>query len=631
MAELQVPRKTIKEFLENKKFNFLIPGYQRPYSWTEVECGTLWDDLLAFAFPEENYSKFDNNDEYFLGPIETFLNEDRQMEVIDGQQRLISLMLLLRAFYNNYQNMQDPETLAMQGIIGRCIWKTDEFGNLLSSLKIDSESINDDDKQDFFSILTTGLIADSAEKISPSEGIVNDEKEIDLFANEVSKSNEKKEESNYVKNYRFFQMKVEEFIKKYPNYFSYLPARILNNVIIFPIETSSEESATDIFFTLNNRGLQLSDSDIFKFKFYKYYSKQTEKFANEAERKNFVKQQFDDVWKDLEKVCNKIFKKVSGNPLDELFIRYMYYERAKREIKDTTTISLRKFYENPNKKAKVIPENSSKEKYGILNEQTFRNLIDLADFWKDVYSLNNLRFSEDVLRRLFILKYAPNNLWTGITSVYFMINKDEDNLLNDDKFSSFLEKITAFIFAYAITNPGVNALRTPIYAEMVKLMKGENVDFCDHKFDAENTKNMFLNFAFYNSKPITKALLTWWAFHTPQQKLTINSKYQIEHIFANNRNSDTLLEKDRESLGNKSLLESRINIRASDYRFADKKEYYLGQYQNKNGKKQEGTDIQELWQLANEKDDFTERDIAERNETIICSFIEHLRDNDLVY
>ena len=379
MAELQVSRKTIREFLENKKSNFLIPGYQRQYSWTEAECGTLWDDLLAFAFPEDDYSKFDNNDEYFLGPIETFLNENKQMEVIDGQQRLISLMLLLRAFYNKYQNMQDSETQAMQDIIGRCIWKTDEFGNLLTSLKIDSESINDDDKEDFFSILTTGLIDDSS-KTSTSKAVI-DKKEIDLFADEtqVSKSKEQ-EESNYVKNYRFFQMKIEEFIKKYPNYFSYLPARILNNVIIFPIETPSEESATDIFFTVNNRGLQLSDSDIFKFKFYKYYSKQADKFANEAERKNFMKQHFDGIWKDLEKVCNKIFKKVSGNPLDELFIRYMYYERAKREIKDTTTISLRKFYENPNKKAKVIPENSSKEKYGILNEQTFRKL-------------NNLRFS----------------------------------------------------------------------------------------------------------------------------------------------------------------------------------------------------------------------------------------------
>ncbi len=601
MAELQVSRKTIREFLESKKSNFLIPEYQRLYSWTEVECGTLWDDLFAFAFPEEDYSKFDNSDEYFLGPIETFLNEDKQMEIIDGQQRLTSLMLLLRAFYNKYQKMQDPRTLATRGIIERCIWKTDEFGNLLTesninSLKIDSKAISDEDKEDFFGIMSTGRIDDSSE-------------------------------SNYAKNYRFFQTKIDDLITNYPDYFSYLSARILNNTIILPIEASSAESAMDIFFALNNRGLQLSDSDIFKFKFYKYYSKQAENFIKDQSRKEeFIEQEFTQKWKNLEKTCNRIFKDVSGNPLDELFVRYMYYERAKRGIKDSTTIALRKFYENPDRKVNNITENSNNEKYYILNDQTFLNLIVLADFWKDVYSLNNLRFSEEVLRRLFILKYAPNNLWTGITSVYFMVNKDKNNLLNDNSFSLFLEKITAFILAYAITNPGVNALRTPIYAEMVKLVKGEDIDFYDHKFDIENTKNMFLNFTFYNLKPITKALLTWWAFHTPQQELTIGSRYQIEHIFANNRPSDNLSEKDRESLGNKSLLEKRINIRASDYRFCDKKKYYRGEYKNKNGKQQEKTSIVELLQLSDEKNDFTEKDIDERNKKIINSFIDHLRN-----
>ena len=186
----------------------------------------------------------------------------------------------------------------------------------------------------------------------------------------------------------------------------------------------------------------------------------------------------------------------------------MYYERAKRGIKDSTTIVLRRFYENPDRKVNNVTKNSNNEKYYILNDQTFLNLIVLADFWKDVYSLNNLRFSEEVLRRLFILRYAPNN--HGLVLLpYFMVNEDKNNLLNDDSFSLFLEKITAFILAYAITNPGVNALRTPIYAEMVKLVKGEDIDFCDHKFDIENTKNMFLNFTFYNLKPITKALLTW--------------------------------------------------------------------------------------------------------------------------
>ena len=473
-------------------------------------------------------------------------------------------------------------------------------GENANSLKIDSKAISDEDKEDLFTILTTGKIDDSFQ-------------------------------SNYAKNYRFFQKKIEELVADYPDYFSYLSARILNNVIILPIEASSEENATDIFFSLNNRGLQLSDSDIFKFKFYKYYSKQAEKITSDLkERDRIIEKNFTNRWKDLEKICNKIFKDVLGNPLDELFIRYMYYERAKRGIKDSTTIALRKFFENPDRKANNAYKNSKNEKYALLNDQTFSNLIKLADFWKDVYLLNNLRFSENVLRRLFILKYAPNNLWTGITSVYFMVNKDENNMLNDDDFSLFLEKITAFIFAYAITNPGVNALRTPIYAEMIKLVNKEPINFNDHKFDIENTRNMFLNFTFYNLKPITKSILTWWAFYDDNQELFIgDSKYQIEHIFANNRPSNELTEKSRESLGNKSLLEKRINIRASDYRFCDKKKYYQGEYKNKNGKKQDKTNIKELLLLANEKDDFTEFDIAERNEKIINCFIEHLKNNGL--
>ena len=68
---------------------------------------------------------------------------------------------------------------------------------------------------------------------------------------------------------------------------------------------------------------------------------------------------------------------------------------------------------------------------------------------------------------------------------------------------------------------------------------------------------------------------------------------------------------------------------SSDYRFCDKKKYYQGEYKNKNGKKQDKTNIKELLRLANEKDDFTEFDIAERNEKIINCFIEHLKNNGL--
>src|SRR5699024_7129079 len=91
---------------------FLIPDYQRPYAWTEDECITLWEDLLNFTIPDENAESFDTNDEYFLGPIVTFRNENNQLEIIDGQQRLTTLMLMLRAFYSRFEHPQDSKSIS---------------------------------------------------------------------------------------------------------------------------------------------------------------------------------------------------------------------------------------------------------------------------------------------------------------------------------------------------------------------------------------------------------------------------------------------------------------------------------------------------------------------------------------
>ena len=104
MSKLNVDQKSIKDLFQDKHADFLIPDYQRPYAWGEVECQTLWDDIFSFAFPDNDRTKFDRNNEYFLGPIVMFKNEGK-MEIIDGQQRLTTLMLLLRAFYVRFGNM----------------------------------------------------------------------------------------------------------------------------------------------------------------------------------------------------------------------------------------------------------------------------------------------------------------------------------------------------------------------------------------------------------------------------------------------------------------------------------------------------------------------------------------------
>jgi hypothetical protein len=211
--------------------------------------------------------------------------------------------------------------------------------------------------------------------------------------------------------------------------------------------------------------------------------------------------------------------------------------------------------------------------------------------------------------------------------------KDENGLLSEDEFYDFLSRITAFIWTYTITNPGVNALRTPIYAEMVNVVKGLSVSFNEYKFDAVAVENMFRNFGFYNVRPITKSMLAWWAFNNDNQKLlSLETVFETEHIFSRSRQEKERSlsnEKCLELLGNKTLLEKRINIRASDYRFEDKIKYYKGYTNNKNQIK-EGTQIQELIAFADTLKDFNETDINERDDKIISGFIDFLKANELV-
>lgn len=507
---LDINQRTVFELLSGKNSYFLIPDYQRPYAWEEAECATLWSDIHSFAFPDNDYSSFNEDDGYFLGPIVLFKNSDTKLEVIDGQQRLTTLMLLLRAFYHAYGNdMQDKKSLTVKRRIEQCLWKTDEFEEPdMSALKIDSETATDNDKDEFRDILLAGDAPDSLK-------------------------------SQYAINYRFFQDKISDFKDKTPDYFSFLPMRILQNCILLPIKAESQDTALRIFSTLNDRGKPLSDSDIFKAQLYKAFSD------------DGLKDEFIEDWKNLENLCGKIFQLTSDNPMDEIFTRYMYFERAKRGVRVSTLEGLRKFYEAGN--------------YELLKKyhhQTFSNIKALADFWNDVANQDGTKFSERVLRRLFVLHYAPNSMWTFITSVYFLQNRDSEGLLDDENFYEFLTKITAFIWAFTILRPGVNILRTPIFAEMLNIVNGRKVTFDGFAFNINELQNALNIYTFSNNRPITRSFLAWFAFTDPQQQIMpLETVLEIEHIYARNR---LPVPENIESIGNKSLLEKKINIRAAD-------------------------------------------------------------------
>ena len=86
---------TLLQFL-NKSPQFVIPIYQRTYSWTERECLQLWDDILRAGQDDEV-------DAHFVGSVVYIekglyqVSAQSPLLVIDGQQRLTTVSLLLEA------------------------------------------------------------------------------------------------------------------------------------------------------------------------------------------------------------------------------------------------------------------------------------------------------------------------------------------------------------------------------------------------------------------------------------------------------------------------------------------------------------------------------------------------------
>ena len=570
--QLNAEQKTINQIFTECKA-FLVPEYQRPYSWERDECLTLWQNLYEFAFPDENNIKnFDAESEtYFMGTILTFKNASKEYEVIDGQQRIVTFLLMLRAFYQAFSTAQDESIKNVRQKIEQCIWKTDEDEKPdKESPKLKYEVIADEDAAELRKILATGIPTD-------------------------------KNKSQYAVNYRLFKRWVEDLNAEKPGYLLYFARRILNNCVLLPIEADNQNTALRIFTTLNDRGRQLDDSDIFKAQFYKFYLK-----IGKSEKDKFVER-----WKALAELCNKNFHPRKDTPVDDLFRRYMYYLLAKRETKNDTFPDMRDYYE--------------KDGYKIFqSDKTFCELETLARFWDDVATRNTERFSPRVLRQLYVLSWAPYNIWVNVVSIYFMGNRK----LDEGKFFAFLEKITAMLLMYAITNPGVQAIRRPFFVEFQNILHGRPLEFKHFRQDARILRERMNQTNFSNQRAITGAMLAWWTFQNPAQELPpLGVDLQLEHILAKKRqelhhvlsNPDAL-----EFLGNKSLLEKSINIRAADYRLVDKKIFYLG-----DGKKA-GTFNLELRELAETRDDFTEEDILDRNEKIFDAFIKYLRGQDLL-
>lgn len=96
-------RKTTLGLFDSSQKSFMIPVYQRAYSWEKEQWNEFLNDLLE---------QIEGNNNYFYGNIllET-IKKDVLYEIIDGQQRITTLSIFIRAILNVLKERKDEDEL----------------------------------------------------------------------------------------------------------------------------------------------------------------------------------------------------------------------------------------------------------------------------------------------------------------------------------------------------------------------------------------------------------------------------------------------------------------------------------------------------------------------------------------
>ncbi|GAA8240467.1 hypothetical protein HpKG61_10740 [Helicobacter pylori] len=118
---------TLLEFFKQTQTNqFVIPIYQRLYSWEKEQCKQLWDDIIKIG-------RDDKMNGHFIGSILYVLADDTHSSpllIIDGQQRLTTITLLLIALRNHLsEEVEILEKFSCQEIQNHYLINRDEKGD----------------------------------------------------------------------------------------------------------------------------------------------------------------------------------------------------------------------------------------------------------------------------------------------------------------------------------------------------------------------------------------------------------------------------------------------------------------------------------------------------------------------
>ena len=507
---------------------YQIPMFQREYSWEQEQCETLWDDLIDF------HNEKDKKDKYFLGNIVVHpIDESEKFSVIDGQQRLTTLLLLIRALFDNAGTVKALE---------ECLKIKDKLSSeLTNNIRLNSDVIEGDKK--------------NLEKII-LEGRCDDEN------------------SRLYINYDMFKKKISDWKQgKTSDELNKLILTFLDNVVLLPILCETEDDALNIFETINNRGLSLSDADIFKSKLY-------------AGIESSKRSEFIDEW-------NELYDQ------EDLFRILMYICRA-QENDISREKGLRSYFSS---------------KTGRL-----QNPSDVMASLKKINAILDTKTGiyNDSLWN--ILENYPNQYWRYPLYVFlhkYLIWKEDCELyLPEEHYEEYKKLVmltTAYYFVKGVVYNSVNTVKDTTFKVCAKIENNDN-------YLSEYIDNMGNDLKIFYDKlesadlgRCKRGIILLGGFLNKSQSvedfydLILNSSIEIEHIlprkWSDNNDWDEQEAKEvMETLGNLAPFEKKLNISASNEFFKKKKKAY---------KESKFADIQDLLKL--DKWDYDEVKIREKN------------------
>jgi uncharacterized protein with ParB-like and HNH nuclease domain len=283
---------SIRELFGNTDSLYKIPQYQRPYKWEDEQVERLWDDIWeAYENQEQNY---------FLGSIITAKPRDNERspyaDVVDGQQRLTTLMILFCVIRDLFPDLDDARGEDPFAIDRNTIEASISLFGKSERLKLFTHSQH---HSDFEQLILKGSTMEIKKPYKYE--IRTDEEPKHKFKNSAF----------------IFRTKLEKLgLHDASAFINFL----FNKVQIIRIDCKNREFAIKLFQVLNDRGMDLTAADLIKsFLLERLYKKHGE----DPDAAQLREAQFMADWREMEQTI-----KHSDINMNDLFIIYEYYHLA---------------------------------------------------------------------------------------------------------------------------------------------------------------------------------------------------------------------------------------------------------------------------------------------------------------